>query len=923
MSDETTTNGGEKRIDAVIADYLDAVRAGKNPDPNEWLSRHPDLAPELASFFAGKAELARLAPAPPAGEAPTIGAPAPAVGGPLGLVRYFGDYELLEEIARGGMGVVFRARQVSLNRVVALKMILAGELASADDVRRFRSEAEAAANLDHPHIVPIYEVGEHEGRQFFSMKFVEGGSLANQVERLTKKPKEVVALLAKVARAVHFAHQRGILHRDLKPANILLGPDKQPYVADFGLARRIDADVGQTGSGVTVGTPSYMAPEQARGKKLATTAADVYSLGAILYECLTGRPPFRAATPLDTLLQVMDVEPTLPTAVNPKADPDLSAVALKCLEKEPARRYASAETLADDLDRWLNGEPITARRAGFWQRQLRWLTGHPATFLFTVVPYWVLMIVLSVYFTMMALLEPSKGLPLPPTILLIVLVFFVPPLVLFFFFLPLQMRMRLLLEQQRVSPWAPPFAATLARAASGTPPPAPPAPAASESPPPVSPESLPAEAPPSAPKADLPAPAVQNAILWALGRGVCNGALLAVAALYFLGPTLGGAPGEVVLAGSQAFHFILDGALAFGLASGVAWLRSGLPERLQRGLWRILDPLVLLPLLGVVVPALMAGAWREGDFGLFVLIVVITANVVIAEVFLRRGVKAWRQMLPGGALMTCPVAGYLMGVAAAQLAGGSLAPAPFYGTMLGAVLATVLWGAAWASTPSTPSTPSAYSYPFPLQTFGVLLGSYTVQKEIQLTDEQKKRATDVARPIADRYGAAYHQLGGPSGLAAHPEKMQEMLELQPKTREEIDKAVANLLRPEQLKRYRQIQLQQNGIRALSDPDVEKALQLNDDQKKMINAIDRQLHLEGSDMPRVGLWNVQAYIKARVLLSKEAMEKVVSVFNDEQKKAWKEIIGEPVEVRYQTPFAEVVSKAWKKITAGWSKAAQGQ
>ncbi len=205
----------------------------------------------------------------------------------------------------------------------------------------------------------------------------------------------------------------------------------------------------------------------------------------------------------------------------------------------------------------------------------------------------------------------------------------------------------------------------------------------------------------------------------------------------------------------------------------------------------------------------------------------------------------------------------------------------------------------------------------------MLLASYTVQKEIQLTDEQKKRSDGSHRPIADRYGAVYyHQFGGAAGVAAHPEKMQELLDLQEPTRKEIDKAVADLLRPEQLKRYRQIQLQQTGIRALSDPDVEKALQLNDDQKKKINAIDRQLHQEGSDMPRISLWNSRAQMKARALLWKQAMERVVSVFNDEQKKAWKEMTGEPFEVRYQTPIAEAVSKAWKKITAGWSKAASG-
>jgi serine/threonine-protein kinase len=227
-------------------------------------------------------------------------------------VRYFGDYELLEEIARGGMGVVYRARQVSLNRLVALKMILAGELASTQDVQRFRREAEAAANLDHPNIVPIYEVGEYEGQHYFSMKLIDGTSLAPRAASFVRDPRAAAALVAKVARAVEAAHQRGILHRDLKPGNILLDKAGEPFVVDLGLAKHVDGAHSQTRSGTIVGTPSYMAPEQARSERGLTAAADVYSLGAILYELLTGRAPFRAEGTLETLLQVLDRDPPRP-----------------------------------------------------------------------------------------------------------------------------------------------------------------------------------------------------------------------------------------------------------------------------------------------------------------------------------------------------------------------------------------------------------------------------------------------------------------------------------------------------------------------------------------------------------------------------------------------------------------------------------
>ncbi len=275
----------ERRLDEAIASYYQAREAGTVPDHAAFLARYPDLAAELAAFLDDKAAFEQQAGGGQAApsEAATLGpTDTLAVPLPLGKVSYFGDYELLEEIARGGMGVVYRARQVSLNRPVALKMILAGQLASAADVQRFHTEAEAAALLDHPNIVPIYEVGEYHGQHYFSMKLVEGGSLSAKVEELSRKvARDAAALVITAARAVHFAHLRGILHRDLKPANILLDGQGQPHLTDFGLAKQMQTEGGLTQSNAILGTPSYMPPEQAAGKKGLTTAADVYSLGAV------------------------------------------------------------------------------------------------------------------------------------------------------------------------------------------------------------------------------------------------------------------------------------------------------------------------------------------------------------------------------------------------------------------------------------------------------------------------------------------------------------------------------------------------------------------------------------------------------------------------------------------------------------------
>jgi serine/threonine-protein kinase len=371
----------------VLLDAYYRRQAGETPDLADYTARFPALDPAwLVAVFADSDLDPRtdtLTPATPGDTGlPTVARSLASFPCP------FGDYELLGEIAHGGMGVVYRARQVGLGRIVALKMIRSAYLASPVELARFHAEAQAAAALDHPHIVPVHEVGTLAGQPYFTMKLIEGGSLADLLRsEAIPDPRAAARWVATVARAVHYAHERGILHRDLKPANILLdgGPhlpdaQRQPFVTDFGLARRLQGDSALTQTGALLGTPSYVAPEQASGSATVTTAADTYSLGAILYELLTGRPPFRAATVLETVRQVAQQAPPALAdagAERGRCPRDLEVICLKCLEKKPSARYGSAEALALDLERFLRGEPIQARPVGMMERIWRWSWRNP------------------------------------------------------------------------------------------------------------------------------------------------------------------------------------------------------------------------------------------------------------------------------------------------------------------------------------------------------------------------------------------------------------------------------------------------------------------------------------------------------------------------------------------------------------------
>jgi serine/threonine-protein kinase len=356
----------DERLAALLADLIERQRRGERPDLDALCRDCPQLREELLELWTA-AQLAEAFAPSASNAAATIelhpgkdtGVPASGTAAPP--LRSIGDYDLLDELGRGGMGVVYRAYQRSLGRTVALKMVLKGDSATSIERSRFRAEAEAAAHLEHPHIIPVYEVGEHEGHAYFSMKHVEGTTLAGLVANGPLPGREAARWVATIARAVDHGHRRGILHRDLKPSNVLIDPQGHLYVTDFGLAKRVTDGAALTRTGTIVGTPSYMAPEQAAGNRGAVgPASDVYSLGVILYELLTGRPPFQAASAFDTLLLVLEQEPVPPHRLNPTVDRQLEMVCLKCLQKPPDLRYASAADLADDLERFLKGDRVTA-----------------------------------------------------------------------------------------------------------------------------------------------------------------------------------------------------------------------------------------------------------------------------------------------------------------------------------------------------------------------------------------------------------------------------------------------------------------------------------------------------------------------------------------------------------------------------------
>jgi serine/threonine-protein kinase len=386
-ADQSAVASDESALASLLDELTQALRRGRQPDVEEAAARYPALAADLRSLWATvwvAEAMARERPTapkpleapgavsatiqwPPRSEPDAIASaaspPGPAYSLPTGR---FGDYELFEELGRGGMGVVTRAREIARDRMVALKRLSSGMASTPQDVERFRVESQAAGQLAHPHIVPVFQVGECDGQPYFTMQYIEGTTLARKLADGPMPAREAAQLLIPVCWAVQYAHDRGVLHRDLKPSNILIDRQGNPYVSDFGLAKRIDIDPTLTPSGAILGTPSYMPPEQAvtpgsgRRAPLAP-AADVYSLGAILYHMLTGRPPFQAATPIETMLLALEHDPIPPRALNPRVDCDLEVIALKCLQKSPALRYRSAGELARDLESFQRGEAVSAR----------------------------------------------------------------------------------------------------------------------------------------------------------------------------------------------------------------------------------------------------------------------------------------------------------------------------------------------------------------------------------------------------------------------------------------------------------------------------------------------------------------------------------------------------------------------------------
>lgn len=372
--------GRDAQLAQLLAELSDRLRRGDDVDMEHECRCHPDLASELRELW-GTVMVADAIGSTASSE--TSDEEQTELTDVIPTPRRLGDYELLEEIGRGGMGVVFLARQTNLNRRLAVKMILRGPYASAGDRERFLAEAQAAARLDHPGIVPVYQVGDIGDRMYFSMKYIQGPTLAEQLQSGPLTPRKAALWLAKVSRAIEFAHQSGVLHRDLKPSNILIDEVGEPHVTDFGLAKKITDPHSLTQSGAVMGTPAYMSPEQAGGGgRVIGPASDVYSLGAILYHMLTGEPPFQGSSPVDAVMKVIEQDPIPPRQLNRNVDRDLEIIAVRCLQKPPDLRYASAKALAADLEAYLNNEPISARSGRLTQVVSRWFREtHHATVL--------------------------------------------------------------------------------------------------------------------------------------------------------------------------------------------------------------------------------------------------------------------------------------------------------------------------------------------------------------------------------------------------------------------------------------------------------------------------------------------------------------------------------------------------------------
>jgi tetratricopeptide (TPR) repeat protein/predicted Ser/Thr protein kinase len=376
---------GKAAFELVYSEFMLRESMGESPGLEEFTWRFPKLADQLRRQFAFHRVLTSSDPADDVGGTATPGRP---VRADFGEGEGEGDvvagapeipgYRILGELGRGGAGVVYKARQLNLNRLVALKVIQAGQAALPGAVERFRAEAEAVARFQHPNIIQVYEVGAHEGLGYLSLEYAAGGSLATAIAGTPQDPRQSATLVEQLARAIDYAHQCGIIHRDLKPANVVITEGRLPKITDFGLAKLLEHEVGATVSGTILGTPSYMAPEQLLGVSgQITPAADVYALGAILYELLTGRPPLKGATPLSTLDEVANLDPLIPRKLQRNTPPDLETICMKCLEKSPSRRYATALALADDLRRFLDGRPILARPSPFWEKAAKWARRRP------------------------------------------------------------------------------------------------------------------------------------------------------------------------------------------------------------------------------------------------------------------------------------------------------------------------------------------------------------------------------------------------------------------------------------------------------------------------------------------------------------------------------------------------------------------